>query len=177
MSRTAKEDAIEHDKRTNHPGNMDRAKRFIGMLRARAAYEQHKSTEKEWEEAIANCDRTMPVGPTRFLKEGGMAEFSRYPWDHSIRIYVSGRGFSGGGLTATSVLEHAGPPDEGCVWVKDYSENEGMWDALIKAGVIESTYRTARQGFVVFKEGRLLPRAAAALAKWDEMFKNRTSSV
>lgn len=56
--------------------------------------------------------------------------------------------------TATVFLSHA-TPAEGCVWIKDYSENEGMLASLIEAGVIEATGRVERAGFVPVWEARL----------------------
>lgn len=39
-------------------------------------------------------------------------------------------------------------PQPGCVWIKTWSENEGILDALLEAGVIsETTGRFARTGF------------------------------
>lgn len=61
------------------------------------------------------------------------------------------------GLIATATVFLAGQPAaEGCVWIKDWSENSGMLATLIAAGVIEPTGRTAASGFVVAHEGRLL---------------------
>lgn len=47
-------------------------------------------------------------------------------------------------------------PDAGCVWVKDYSENAGVLDQLVEAGVLETTGRTCQSGFVALPEARVL---------------------
>jgi hypothetical protein len=44
-------------------------------------------------------------------------------------------------------------PDE--VLVKDYSENVGMLQALVEAGIVEPTGRTVRSGFVEIPVARL----------------------
>lgn len=51
------------------------------------------------------------------------------------------------------------PPAEGCVWIKDWSENDGMLDALTQAGVIAATGRTMAAGYVLAHEARILRRA------------------
>lgn len=60
------------------------------------------------------------------------------------------------GPLATATVWLPEPPAEGCVWIKDWSENEGMLDSLALAGVIEVTGRVAPTGYVVAHEGRLL---------------------
>ncbi len=55
-----------------------------------------------------------------------------------------------------SVALPARHPD-GCVWVKDYSENVGMKDALVLAGIIApEAVVTVRSGFVFISAYRLL---------------------
>lgn len=46
-------------------------------------------------------------------------------------------------------------PAEGAFWVKDYSENAGLADALFVAGVITLTGRVTRVGFGTAVEARL----------------------
>lgn len=48
------------------------------------------------------------------------------------------------------------PPPVGCVWIKDWSENEGAFAALIAAGIIEDTGLREPTGWVEAKCGRLL---------------------
>ena len=52
------------------------------------------------------------------------------------------------------------PPDddlpEGHVFIKNWSENEGMLDALVVAGVVEPTGRTVETGWVHADECKLL---------------------
>jgi glutamate 5-kinase len=56
---------------------------------------------------------------------------------------------------ATVRLVHEAPA-EGCVWIKDYAENEGMLASLVAAGVVEATGRWAQAGFVTVPEARPL---------------------
>lgn len=48
------------------------------------------------------------------------------------------------------------PPSDGCVWVKDYSENAGVLEQCIEAGVLETTGRVQASGFVELQEARVL---------------------
>jgi len=60
---------------------------------------------------------------------------------------------------------------EGHVWVKTWSENEGMADALVAAGVIEAriteTARGGYEGRCVAILGKLTPAALAELAEQE----------
>lgn len=47
-------------------------------------------------------------------------------------------------------------PAEGCVFLKGWSENEGVPEALIKAGVVELTGRKVKTGFCEAVEAKLL---------------------
>ncbi len=47
-------------------------------------------------------------------------------------------------------------PAPGCVFIKDYSENEGMMAALEASGVVKSTGRHVPTGYVEALEARLL---------------------
>lgn len=58
---------------------------------------------------------------------------------------------------ATASVALPTPHPEGCVWVKDYSENEGMVDALVAGGVIApEPVMTVRSGYVQVSAYRLL---------------------
>lgn len=56
---------------------------------------------------------------------------------------------------ATVALEN-NRPAEGCVFLKGWSENEGIPEALVKAGVVELTGRKAKTGFCEAIEAKLL---------------------
>jgi hypothetical protein len=57
--------------------------------------------------------------------------------------------------TATVHLDHE-QPSEGCVWIKDYSENTGILASLTEAGVIAPTGRVVQAGFTHVHEARVL---------------------
>lgn len=69
-------------------------------------------------------------------------------------------------LTVVSVnlLRHPAPAP-GCIWVKTWSENEGLLEQLVKAGLLEPTGRTATVGIAAKAvEARLLPVSDTELA-------------
>lgn len=47
-------------------------------------------------------------------------------------------------------------PSDGCVWVKTWSENVGVLEALSRAGVLRATGRTAPAGFATAEEAEVL---------------------
>ena len=48
------------------------------------------------------------------------------------------------------------PLAEGYVFIKDWSENEGVLDALDRAGVVKATARVVPTGYVMANEARVL---------------------
>lgn len=62
-----------------------------------------------------------------------------------------------GELIATATVNLPETPlEDGEVFIKDYSENEGMLDALVEAGVVEDTGRRVLSGFVSIPVCRIL---------------------
>jgi len=57
-------------------------------------------------------------------------------------------------FTATVALDEK--PAEGCVFLKGWSENEGVPDALVKAGIVEFTGRKVKTGYCEAIEAKLL---------------------
>ncbi|QGZ16747.1 hypothetical protein PBI_DEWDROP_100 [Microbacterium phage Dewdrop] len=51
-------------------------------------------------------------------------------------------------------------PAEGCVFVKDYSEGEGMLQAFVDKGWMQPTGRTVRSGWVTVPEAKLIGELA-----------------
>jgi len=68
-------------------------------------------------------------------------------------------------LTVNMAPNHA--PNDGCVFIKDWSENEGILDAVLDAGLVEITGRTELAGFEVAHECKLL--TLAGLVKQQRM--------
>jgi hypothetical protein len=58
-------------------------------------------------------------------------------------------------LTCTVNLDV--PPDPYCVWLKNYSENAGMLNALVASGLVEPTGREIKSRWVTFPEVQLRP--------------------
>lgn len=56
--------------------------------------------------------------------------------------------------TATVALDVL--PSDGCVFIKDWSENEGIASSLVSAGIIKLTGRTIPTGYVEALEAKLL---------------------
>ncbi len=57
-------------------------------------------------------------------------------------------------FTATVALDEL--PADGCVFLKGWSENKGIPEALVKAGIVELTGRTVPAGFCEAIEAKLL---------------------
>ena len=58
-------------------------------------------------------------------------------------------------FTATVALNDE-LPNEGCVFLKGWTENEGIPEALVKAGIVELTGRKIKTGFAEAVEAKLL---------------------
>lgn len=89
---------------------------------------------------------------TDYINEDVVLKFSEYG-NKSIAITaVSGIGEPM--FTATVALDVM--PADGCVFLKGWSENEGVPEALVKAGVVELTGRKEATGYCEAIEAKLL---------------------
>lgn len=80
-----------------------------------------------------------------------------YMQDGSLAL-VASLAETGEPLTRISTfLSHNPPSNHNCFWCKDYSENEGIGEQLIKLGIAKKTGRRADSGFVFFEEYELMP--------------------
>ena len=52
-------------------------------------------------------------------------------------------------------------PNEGCCFLKGWSENEGLPDALVKVGIVELTGRVVPCGYCSAKEARILSNSGS----------------
>lgn len=69
-------------------------------------------------------------------------------------------------VATTAVVDHGLPdPGEGCVWLKGWSENEGLPEALQAAGIVTLTGRTHAINFVTAIHAKLTPIALEELAR------------
>jgi hypothetical protein len=89
---------------------------------------------------------------TRFLDGEFTVEKMEYP---NGRVALVLRSPEDGPVKASVNLPEAQCPD-GFVYIKDVDENEGMLDALVEAGVVESPLTYARSGFVHFPLCRIM---------------------
>lgn len=104
-----------------------------------------------------------------------MLEFGRYrSGELSIEIFLRGVGSALTpelGMKATTatvaLLEYGHPrPRFGCVWLKTWSENEGIAEALVSGGCVELTGRSTVTGRgVVAQEAKLTSEALKVLAE------------
>lgn len=77
---------------------------------------------------------------------------SRYIGDDAPRIELLSAGNPE--LTATISLQEVHlTPDEGCVYIKDWGENEGLFDSMIEAGLIEDMRMIVTIGKCEAKQG------------------------
>lgn len=81
-------------------------------------------------------------------------EFSTYT-NGRIALLLCEPGFRGSEFKATVNIPEADVP-EGHVLLKGWSENEGIPQAMVKAGIVELTGRQVPTGFCVAEEAKLL---------------------
>ena len=102
----------------------------------------------------------MQVGRTKY-GAAGIASFTEYAYGGTAITVASEDGEPL--YRATVFMDgHVLPPDE--VWIKDWSENEGVADALVKAGIVTLTGRTLQAGYATALHAKLTPAAIAAQA-------------
>lgn len=95
----------------------------------------------------------MKINPTTYSK-GGFVRFAEYHDKSPAILIIDDNGQPQ--IKATVNLENE-TPDEGCVFLKGWSENDGVPEALVNAGVVELTGRKVRASQWVFAlEARLL---------------------
>ena len=102
--------------------------------------------------------KTNPDWPTvRFLNQDCMLNFDRYRNGRLALslIFRDEDGFMEVMTTASVNLPHA-PLNEGEMFIKDWSENEGLLQALIDAGVVRRPLRWVTSGYVEVPAVRLL---------------------
>ena len=88
----------------------------------------------------------------RFAGEECTLRFSRYPNDRlAIRLMCSE-----GPMAVATVNLPDEMLDEGYVFIKTYSENEGMLEALVSAGIVEDTGMRVNTGYVTVPICKLL---------------------
>jgi hypothetical protein len=99
------------------------------------------------------------VGPTKYSK-GGWLEFSFYavgssPEKRIALILVDEQSSTEGPLMVCTCNFPDTDPVDGCVWIKNWSENEGIFEALIECGIGTPTKRHHDASRVIAHELRL----------------------
>lgn len=105
---------------------------------------------------------TLHVGPARYTA-AGTVKFARYGSGEIAMQIINANGERECVATVSLVPYGAEHPGEHGVWLKDWSENDGIADALVKAGVVTLTGKSHVTGFVVAKHARLTAAAIAEL--------------
>lgn len=78
-----------------------------------------------------------------------------YPADGSICL-VSGYGTEDQQVYTVCLAANPAPLHPNMVWLKDWSENEGVPEALVKAGIVKLTGGIWQAGYWLPKEAELL---------------------
>ena len=84
---------------------------------------------------------TLHVGPARYTAAGTVT-FARYGSGEIAMQIINAHGERECVATVSLVPCGAEHPGEYGVWLKDWSENDGIADALVKAGVVTLTGKT-----------------------------------
>lgn len=99
--------------------------------------------------------------PTAYLPKGCRVKFSRYGADHSPAILLE---MPNGEPAATATVCLPGSPPDGHVWLKDWSENDGIPQALAECGVLTLVPgKYQRTGFVIAPLAKLSDEAIKQL--------------
>lgn len=106
--------------------------------------------------------KMLAVGPTKY-SQGGYIEFARYGSGELAMIVRDENGMTRLKATVSLVPYGADDPGEFGCWIKDWSENEGVADSLVRSGIIRLTGKTFKTGFVEAKHAELTNAARAAL--------------
>lgn len=95
-------------------------------------------------------------GAAKFLKPA-MVMRTSYPADGSVAL-VANYGTENQQTYSVCLAHDPAPIKPDHVWLKDWSENEGCVDALVKAGLVEVTGNTWPTGFVQAIEAKILKK-------------------
>lgn len=113
-------------------------------------------------------DLRLAMGPTKY-SGGGWIEFARYA-DRSVAIVIreSATPHSEAQCKATVFIDAQPLREQSLVWIKTWSENEGVFEALAQASVIEPLDRCyACSPHAIARLARLTPLALAELQRQE----------
>ncbi len=91
---------------------------------------------------------------TKHINEKAILEFGKYP---NGSASISGMSLQGEPLFKATVAVDKLPAN-GCVFLKGWSENEGIPETLVKAGIVKLTGRTVATGYCEAIEAKLLKK-------------------
>jgi hypothetical protein len=93
------------------------------------------------------------IGKTSYFPVKSVLRFGKHA---DGNVAIQGYDPRTGNKTFLATLSMGGKPVEGYVWLKGWDENEGVIDALVKAGVVSITGKAAICGKYAAIEARLL---------------------
>jgi len=108
---------------------------------------------------------TIPIGAFGYCR-GGYVHFGHYAdaegnkLENEIAMSIVAED---GEPEATATVRLENPPKLGHVWLKGWSENAGLPEAMVEAGIVELTGGVSCTGYVFADEGKLTPLAIAAI--------------
>jgi hypothetical protein len=102
------------------------------------------------------------VGPATYT-QGGYIRFGRYP-SGEIAMEIFDEADEPQCVATVSLVPYGAPhPGEHGVWLKGYSENDGVPKALVDAGIVTLTGRRHPAGYADAEHAELTERARASL--------------
>lgn len=114
---------------------------------------------------LTGQETVLRAGPAKWTR-GGPIKFGRYAsGELAIQIMNAEDGQPEAKATVSLVPYGAPEPGEFGVWLKGWSENEGIPEALAKAGIVILTGRTWETGYTEAHHAELTEAARAALAQ------------
>lgn len=102
----------------------------------------------------------LSIGKTKYSK-GGNIRFAKYECNQIAMFIVDPE--TGEVQAKATVAIPEAPLLGNHVWIKDWSENEGMFNALIDANIITNTFEHYPCGHVFARQGRLTGKAIKEL--------------
>jgi len=94
------------------------------------------------------------IPPTKYYPEETFPSLTTYFDGSTCLLCLSPN--TGGIIFKASVNIHKCPPASGCIWLKGWSENTGLPEALAKAGLVHLTGRAVACGHAEAQEAELL---------------------
>lgn len=118
-------------------------------------------------------DDRLRVGPATYAK-GGYVRFGRYP-SGEIAMEIFDEVGEPQCVATVSLVPYGAPhPGEHGVWLKGYSENDGVPKALVDAGIVTLTGRRFPSGYTEAEHAELTELARSTLESHRKNLKSAT---